>query len=78
MCGRLTQKSSPNQLGLKIVDLVEPGHDMHDPTPRFNGAPGQQHWVIRRHPETGQRRLDRLWRGSFRIGSPTRTADAGR
>jgi hypothetical protein len=59
MCGRVTQKSPPNQLGLRIVDLIEPGDDVYNPTPpRFNGAPGQQHWVIRRHPETGQRRLD--------------------
>jgi putative SOS response-associated peptidase YedK len=63
MCGRITQKSPPNQLGLKIVDLIEPGQDMYDPTPRYNGAPGQQHWVIRRHPETGKYRLDRLWWG---------------
>jgi putative SOS response-associated peptidase YedK len=63
MCGRITQKSPPNQLGLKIVDLIEPGHDVERRTPRFNGAPGQQHWVIRRHPETGEQRLDRLWWG---------------
>ena len=31
--------------------------------PRYNGAPGQQHWVIRQHPETGARHLDRLWWG---------------
>jgi putative SOS response-associated peptidase YedK len=61
MCGRITQKSPPNQLGLKIVDLIEPGHENW--TPRFNGAPGQQHWVIRRHPETGQHVLNRLWWG---------------
>jgi len=27
----------------------------------FNGAPGQQHWVIRQHPHSGERYLDRLW-----------------
>jgi hypothetical protein len=63
MCGRITQKSAPNQLALKIIDLVEPGHDLASPTPCFNGAPGQQHWVIRRNPETGEHRLDRLWWG---------------
>ena len=31
--------------------------------PRFNGAPGQEHWVIRQHPHTGERHLDRLWWG---------------
>jgi putative SOS response-associated peptidase YedK len=63
MCGRITQKSPPNQLGLRIVDLIEPSHDVENPTARFNGAPGQQHWVIRRHPETCKDRLDRLWWG---------------
>ena len=28
--------------------------------PRYNGAPSQEHWVIRQHPETGERTLDRL------------------
>jgi len=57
MCGRITQKSPPSQLGLNIVDLVE---DEVDAPPRYNGAPGQQHWVIRQHPETGKRVLSRL------------------
>jgi putative SOS response-associated peptidase YedK len=57
MCGRITQKSPPSQLGLKIVDLVE--QDLDAP-PRYNGAPGQEHWVIRQHPETGKRVLSRL------------------
>jgi putative SOS response-associated peptidase YedK len=48
---------------LKIVDLIKPGDVVEDPAPRFNGAPGQQHWVIRRHPETGENGLDRLWWG---------------
>jgi putative SOS response-associated peptidase YedK len=64
MCGRITQKSPPNQLGLKIVDLIEPSHDVENPTARFNGAPSiSKHWVIRRQPETGNDRLDRLWWG---------------
>jgi putative SOS response-associated peptidase YedK len=60
MCGRITQKSPPDQLSLRIVSLIEP---LHAP-PRFNGAPGQEHWVIRQHPKTGERTtLDRLWWG---------------
>ena len=59
MCGRFTQKSTPNQLGLKITALVEP---LHVP-PRYNGAPGQEHWVIRQNPKTAERVLDRLWWG---------------
>jgi putative SOS response-associated peptidase YedK len=58
MCGRITQKSDPRVLGLKIATLVEPLNE--PPAPRYNGAPGQLHWVIRQHPKTGERRLDRL------------------
>ena len=62
MCGRMTQKSDPNVLGLRIATLVEPLEAMAI-GPRYNGAPGQEHWVIRQHPQTGERRLDRLWWG---------------
>jgi putative SOS response-associated peptidase YedK len=62
MCGRITQKSNPNILGLKIATLVEPVYADNTP-PRYNGAPGQEHWVIRQNPETGVRTLDRLWWG---------------
>ena len=57
MCGRITQKSNPKVLGLKIASLVEP---LFEAPPRYNGAPSQEHWVIRQHPETGARTLDRL------------------
>jgi putative SOS response-associated peptidase YedK len=59
MCGRITQKSPPDQLGLQIVSLLEP----LNAAPRYNGSPGQEHWVIRQHPKTGERRLDRLFWG---------------
>jgi putative SOS response-associated peptidase YedK len=62
MCGRITQKSNPHLLGLKVVNLVEPQFTANTP-PRHNGAPGQEHWVIRQHPKTGERTLDRLWWG---------------
>jgi len=59
MCGRITQKSSPNRLGLGLttVNLVEPLCSL---PPKYNGAPGQEHWVIRQNPNTGERTLDRL------------------
>ena len=62
MCGRITQKSSPNRLGLGLttVNLVEPLYTL---PPKYNGAPGQEHWVIRQNPKTGERTLDRLWWG---------------
>lgn len=62
MCGRITQKSNPKQLGLKIVNLIEPLYAANTP-PRYNGAPGQEHWLIRQNPKTGERSLDRLWWG---------------
>jgi putative SOS response-associated peptidase YedK len=62
MCGRITQKSSPNRLGLGLttVNLVEPLYTL---PPKYNGAPGQEHWVIRQNPKTDERTLDRLWWG---------------
>jgi putative SOS response-associated peptidase YedK len=61
MCGRITQKSNPQRLGLGLTttNLIEP---LQAP-PRYNGAPGQDHWLIRQHPKTGERSLDRLWWG---------------
>jgi putative SOS response-associated peptidase YedK len=61
MCGRITQKSDPRVLGLSIATLVEPLTG--PPAPRYNGAPGQLHWVIRQHPRTGERQLGLLWWG---------------
>jgi putative SOS response-associated peptidase YedK len=62
MCGRITQKSHPQVLGLKIVNLIEPLFVDNTP-PRYNGSPGQEHWVIRQHARTGTRSLDRVWWG---------------
>jgi putative SOS response-associated peptidase YedK len=61
MCGRITQKGDPRVLSLDIATLIEPLTEAL--APRFNGAPGQEHWVIRQHPRTGARHLDRLWWG---------------
>jgi putative SOS response-associated peptidase YedK len=60
VCGRITQKSDPRVLALDVATLIEP---LYEAPPRFNGAPGQEHWVIRQHPRTGERTLDRLWWG---------------
>jgi hypothetical protein len=48
MCGRITQKGGELP-GLVTVSLIEEQFP-----PRWNGAPSQQFWVIRRHPETGE------------------------
>jgi putative SOS response-associated peptidase YedK len=34
-----------------------------DWTPKYNGEPGQEHWVIRQNHKTGERSLGRLWWG---------------
>lgn len=53
------------------VSLVE------EPFPaRYNGAPSQDFWVIRRHPETGEYRRDRLIWGL--IPYWVKEADGGR
>src|SRR5690606_20600275 len=74
MCGRITQKSNPHRLGLGLatVSLVDPLEAL----PRYNGSPGQHHWVIRQNPETGARSLDRLWGGL--IPHWVKDADGGR
>jgi putative SOS response-associated peptidase YedK len=56
MCGRITQKSSLLSLGLHIV---RPDRTVGS-APRFNGAPGQEHWVLRRNTKTAEYALDRL------------------
>jgi putative SOS response-associated peptidase YedK len=73
MCGRITQKSDPKVLGLSIATLVEP---LVEAPPRYNGSPGQEHWVIRQHPDSGARTLDRLWWGL--IPSWVKEANGGR
>jgi putative SOS response-associated peptidase YedK len=62
MCGRVTQ-TDKNLPGIKVAVLDE-HYDSRtgEPVPRarFNGAPGQDFWVIRRHPDTGAYHRDRL------------------
>src|SRR5215207_7659355 len=66
VCGRVIQASPPNQLGLKIIDALDPrdnrvpGDPLGNVPPRYNGAPSQQLWVIRQNPQTGERSLDLL------------------
>jgi putative SOS response-associated peptidase YedK len=68
MCGRVIQASPPDVLRLKIFDgLGDRGRDSRIKTdaygnfpPRYNAAPGQDLWIIRRNPATGERTLDLL------------------
>ena len=61
MCGRVVQASGPDQLGLRIVNSFE-GRDRRGGNlpPRYNAAPSQDLFVIRRNHDTGERSLDLL------------------
>jgi putative SOS response-associated peptidase YedK len=58
MCGRVAQKGGPREYGMMLkVDWTQQGGIPNAP-PHYNGAPGQDYLVARRHAETGERRLD--------------------
>jgi putative SOS response-associated peptidase YedK len=62
MCGRVTQ-TNRDLPGFETVVLDEQ-YDSRTgqpiPPARYNGSPGQDFWVIRRHPKTGAYHRDRL------------------
>lgn len=55
MCGRFTQKDKD----LPGFETIQ-GEGVTEHPVRYNGAPSQDFWVIRRHPETGEYHSDRL------------------
>jgi putative SOS response-associated peptidase YedK len=65
MCGRVIQASPPGELALEIVEGLEDrdyggGGRYGNVPPRYNGAPSQELWVIRRDAVSGRRSLDLL------------------
>lgn len=56
MCGRVIQLSNPDA----IRKLFEASGPAPNAPPRYNGAPGQDLMVVRKHPKTGERSLDML------------------
>lgn len=56
MCGRVIQLSNPDA----IRKLFEAAGTAPNAPPRYNGAPGQDLMVVRKHPKTGERSLDML------------------
>jgi putative SOS response-associated peptidase YedK len=61
MCGRVIQRSGPGELSLHIVDgLEDRDNRWSNIPPRYNGAPAQDLWIIRKNPATGERSLDLL------------------
>ncbi|MFC7400192.1 SOS response-associated peptidase [Chelatococcus sp. GCM10030263] len=71
MCGRIVQASPSELLALGLV--IGEGLQAGAGQPRFNGAPGQELGVVRRHPQTGRYHLDRLLWGlvPFWLADPT-------
>ena len=61
MCGRVTQRSGELPV---LATVMGDGRDSRIKDPkgwvRYNGAPSQDFWVIRRDPETGEYQRDRL------------------
>jgi putative SOS response-associated peptidase YedK len=60
MCGRITQKSPPDQLRLTIRMGTPDDSHVTKSKARYNGAPTQDLLVIRKHPKTGEYGLDLL------------------
>jgi putative SOS response-associated peptidase YedK len=58
MCGRVIQARDPT-LYTHVVG-GEPERGLPNTPPHYNGAPGQDYLIGRRHPETGARTLDVL------------------
>ena len=66
MCGRVIQTSPPDQLALRIYSGIEDRDNRvkidrsRNTRPRYNAAPTDELWILRQHPETGERSLDLL------------------
>src|SRR4051794_40052279 len=56
MCGRFTQTTGE----LPGLVTTTPDEALSAHAPRYNGAPGQEHWVIRRRPASAENTRDRL------------------
>ncbi len=59
MCGRFTQLTETLP-GLEVEVSDEPEDQAARQLRRYNGAPSQDFWVIRQHPETGRYHSNRL------------------
>jgi putative SOS response-associated peptidase YedK len=59
MCGRYASFLPPEAIG----DLFHTVNPLPNVAPTWNLAPTENALVVRRHPETGERRLDVLNRG---------------
>src|SRR5687768_13249246 len=57
MCGRITQKTGELPGFVTTTGAPDPSRP---PQPRYNGAPSQDFWVIRKHPKTGEYQRDRM------------------
>jgi putative SOS response-associated peptidase YedK len=60
MCGRITQKGG--ELPGLVTVMGASDSRVKDPNDwvRYNGAPSQDFWIIRKHPKTGESQRDRM------------------
>jgi putative SOS response-associated peptidase YedK len=59
MCGRVVQAKGVLPISV-VCGLNVPDTRLATVPPRYNAAPSQELWVIRRNHDTGQRSLDPL------------------
>ena len=57
MCGRVTQRTGELPGFVSVTGGPDP---IRPPQPRWNGAPSQDFWIIRKHPKTGEYQRDRM------------------
>jgi putative SOS response-associated peptidase YedK len=57
MCGRVTQKTGELPGFVSVTGGPDPSRP---PQPRYNGAPSQEFWIIRKNPKTGEYQRDQL------------------
>ena len=60
MCGRIIQKSPPDQLRLTILMGTPDDPRVTKAKARYNAAPSQELLIIRKHPKTGAFQQDLL------------------
>jgi putative SOS response-associated peptidase YedK len=69
VCGRIIQACGPLRYQQLVDGLEVPDSRLSNIPRRYNGAPSQELLAIRQNHEAGERSLDLLKWGSFRLGA---------